>query len=44
MAGRVGVSGAQTPEVLKGALEQAWTLEKPEIYAEGAACGPDGCD
>jgi predicted DsbA family dithiol-disulfide isomerase len=44
MAGRVGISGAQTPEVLKGALEQAWTLAQPETFADGAACGPDGCD
>lgn len=45
--GRLGVSGAQPAEVLLGALNQAWTEHrKPalETYAEGAACGPDGCD
>ncbi|MEO7731634.1 MAG: DsbA family oxidoreductase [Kofleriaceae bacterium] len=45
--GRLGVSGAQPADVLLGALNQAWsTLRQPalETYAEGAACGPDGCD
>ena len=45
--GRLGVSGAQPAEVLLGALDKAWSeLAKPEldVYAEGAACGPDGCD
>ena len=45
--GRIGVSGAQPADVLLGALEQAWsTRDKPalETYAEGAVCGPDGCD
>jgi predicted DsbA family dithiol-disulfide isomerase len=44
---RLGVSGAQPAEVLLGALEQAWSeLPKPalETFAEGAVCGPDGCD
>lgn len=47
LAGRLGVSGAQPADVLLGALEQAWAdHQKPQIeqYAEGAACGPDGCD
>jgi len=47
MAERLGVSGAQPAEVLLGALERAWSeLEKPalETFAEGAVCGPDGCD
>ncbi|HEU4727566.1 MAG TPA: DsbA family oxidoreductase [Kofleriaceae bacterium] len=47
MAGRLGVSGAQTSDVLLGALDRAWAeLGKPELeqFAEGAACGPDGCD
>ena len=45
LAGRIGVSGAQPSEVLGAALEKAWG-ERPalETFAEGAACGPDGCD
>ena len=45
--GRLGVSGAQPAAVLLAALDKAWAeLAKPELdeYAEGAACGPDGCD
>ncbi len=43
--GRYGVSGAQPPAVLKQVLEKAWgeISAEPEIFAEGAACGPDGC-
>jgi predicted DsbA family dithiol-disulfide isomerase len=47
LAGRLGVSGAQPAGVLLAALERAWSeLHKPELetFAEGAACGPDGCD
>jgi predicted DsbA family dithiol-disulfide isomerase len=47
LAGRLGVSGAQSVEVLLGALERAWSeLSGPQIeqFAEGAVCGPDGCD
>lgn len=41
---RFGVSGAQSSEVMLSALERAWTERAvtPE-FAEGAACGPDGC-
>ncbi len=47
MAGRIGVSGAQTPEILEKALETAWetvaaTAEAP--FDAAAACGPDGCE
>jgi predicted DsbA family dithiol-disulfide isomerase len=45
--GRLGVSGAQAADVLLGALDKAWSeLARPEVevLAEGAACGPDGCD
>jgi predicted DsbA family dithiol-disulfide isomerase len=45
--GRLGVSGAQPAEVLLGALDKAWSeLARPEpgTFAEGATCGPDGCD
>ncbi len=48
MAGRYGISGAQPAEVLRDALAKAWAehAAKPaiEVYAEGASCGPDGCD
>jgi len=47
LAGRLGVSGAQPAEVLLGTLGRAWAeLDEPqrEQVAEGAACGPDGCD
>ncbi len=44
--GRYAVSGAQPVEVLLRALQQAWT-EVPgtsaAAFAEGAACGPEGC-
>jgi predicted DsbA family dithiol-disulfide isomerase len=43
--GRFGVSGAQPADVLLGALDKAWSeLPAIETFAEGAACGPDGCD
>ena len=43
--GRYAVSGAQPAEVLLAALKKAWeeTAAGPELFAEGAACGPDGC-
>jgi predicted DsbA family dithiol-disulfide isomerase len=47
LAGRLGVSGAQPADVLRGALDRAWReLRTPEIVpiVEGAVCGPDGCD
>jgi predicted DsbA family dithiol-disulfide isomerase len=45
LGGRYAVSGAQPADLLLDALTQAWTaLEaKPAVFAEGAACGPDGC-
>ncbi|HEY0195238.1 MAG TPA: DsbA family oxidoreductase [Kofleriaceae bacterium] len=46
LAGRLGVSGAQPAETLRAALDQAWSDFHPpglETFAEGAACGPDGC-
>jgi len=46
LGGKLGVSGAQSAEVLLGALDRAWS-ELPTTepaFAEGAACGPDGCD
>ncbi len=42
--GRIGISGAQPADVLLEALERAWAeLASPAGFAEGAACGPDGC-
>ena len=45
VGGRYAVSGAQPAEVLLGALKKAWAEKAPviETFAEGAACGPDGC-
>jgi predicted DsbA family dithiol-disulfide isomerase len=42
--GRFAVSGAQSPQILLSALHQAWTArDRSPTFAEGAACGPDGC-
>jgi predicted DsbA family dithiol-disulfide isomerase len=44
--GRYAVSGAQPAEVLLRALHQAWgevSATGAGDFAEGAACGPDGC-
>ncbi len=43
--GRFAVSGAQSPQILLSALHQAWSEREPAAtaFAEGAACGPDGC-
>jgi predicted DsbA family dithiol-disulfide isomerase len=43
---RLAVSGAQSPEVMLSALQQAWSERGAETddFAEGAVCGPDGCD
>lgn len=43
--GRYAVSGAQPADILLRALEQAWSelVKEPALFAEGAACGPDGC-
>ena len=44
--GRLAVSGAQPADVLRGALDRAWADngESEQAFADGAACGPDGCD
>ena len=46
MAGKYAISGAQPTELLLQALGKAWDeLPKDlEPLAEGAACGPEGCD
>lgn len=44
VGGRYALSGAQPAELMGKALEQAWAeLAAPVAFAEGAACGPDGC-
>jgi predicted DsbA family dithiol-disulfide isomerase len=45
IGGRYAVSGAQSAEVLLGALTTAWNElpESTDALAEGATCGPDGC-
>ncbi len=45
LANKLAVSGAQPAELLLRALNQAWkeVAAKPEVFAEGAVCGPDGC-
>lgn len=45
LGGKLGVSGAQPPELLLRALDQAWSSCAEEIddAAEGASCGPGGC-
>ena len=42
---RLALSGAQPADVFLDALAQAWQARaaEPEVFAEGAACGPDGC-
>ena len=41
---KFGVSGAQSPEILAGFLQQAWEARpQVEVVAGGDACGPDGC-
>lgn len=43
--GRYAISGAQPSEVFTKALTMAWSELKaePVAFAEGAACGPEGC-
>lgn len=43
LGGRLGVSGAQSADVLAGAIAKARELAQVEVVADGAACGPDGC-
>lgn len=39
---RLGVSGAQSADVLLRAMEESWK-GLPEETPEGSQCGPDGC-
>jgi protein disulfide-isomerase len=44
--GRYAISGAQPKEVFERALDLAWkehAATSLQTFAEGAACGPDGC-
>jgi predicted DsbA family dithiol-disulfide isomerase len=45
VGGRYALSGAQPAAVIGRALSQAWSelAPAPVDFAEGAACGPDGC-
>jgi predicted DsbA family dithiol-disulfide isomerase len=44
VGGRYALSGAQPAETIERALQQAWSeLNAPAEFAEGAACGPEGC-
>jgi predicted DsbA family dithiol-disulfide isomerase len=45
VGGRYGLSGAQPADILLRALRTAWSelSSNPVTFAEGAACGPDGC-
>lgn len=43
-AGRLAVSGAESAEVLRNAMSEAFASERlPVTFAEGASCGPEGC-
>jgi predicted DsbA family dithiol-disulfide isomerase len=47
--GRLGLSGAQPPEVLGKVLERAWAERTPQVVTvagadDASACGPDGCE
>ena len=43
---KYAVSGAQPTELFAEVLEKVWDEAKPAltVIADGAACGPDGCD
>ncbi|MGO9832792.1 MAG: DsbA family oxidoreductase [Polyangiaceae bacterium] len=43
IAGRYGVSGAQSAEALLEVLAQAWAEQSGPEIVEGAVCGPAGC-
>jgi predicted DsbA family dithiol-disulfide isomerase len=44
IGGRYALNGAQPAELMGRALRQAWSeLAAPVEFADGAACGPDGC-
>lgn len=40
----MGMSGAQSPELLGKLLDRGWAARPPlEVIASGETCGPDGC-
>ncbi len=41
--GKYGVSGAQTPDVLRHVLDRAWQELPVTVEESGPACGPTGC-
>lgn len=45
VGGTYAISGAQPSEVFLGALTRAWeeVAARPEVFSEGAVCGPAGC-
>jgi predicted DsbA family dithiol-disulfide isomerase len=43
IAGRYGVSGAQSADVLLDVLTRAWATKSKAAVGEGAVCGPEGC-
>ncbi|MFO0741648.1 MAG: DsbA family protein [Labilithrix sp.] len=47
VVGRYAISGAQPKEVFERALDLAWKehseAKTVETFAEGVACGPEGC-
>lgn len=45
LGGKYAVSGAQPAELLRSAIERAFRelSAGPELFAEGAVCGPEGC-
>ncbi|MDB4953358.1 MAG: 2-hydroxychromene-2-carboxylate isomerase/DsbA-like thioredoxin domain protein [Myxococcales bacterium] len=46
LGGKLAVSGAQPADMLLAALQKAWSdlQAAPLVFAEGAVCGPNGCD
>jgi predicted DsbA family dithiol-disulfide isomerase len=45
LGGRLAISGAQPTDVLRGALDKAWSdAGDKQEFADGATCGPEGCD
>jgi predicted DsbA family dithiol-disulfide isomerase len=40
---RYGVSGAQSPEVIRAALTQAWDERPLTVLADGETCTDDAC-
>jgi predicted DsbA family dithiol-disulfide isomerase len=43
---KYAVSGAQPTELFQQVLDKVWSEKRPavEVVADGAACGPEGCD